>query len=150
MSRKKKGKKQPVLGARVKPIKQPKRAVAGKPNSDDPTVIWGFSFVDLGGPWGWSKIEPKVLAHVLDFFHQLEALRPSEVFGPKHKRVEPDALCPEANKRLAEIELDDLDCLWELHVSGRERIWGHRDGHVFYPVWWDPLHEVCPSKKKHT
>jgi hypothetical protein len=145
-----KKKKQPVLGAKVQPKKQPKRGVAGKPNSKDPTVIWGFSFVDLGGPWGWSKIEPKVLGHVLGFFHNLEALRPSEVFGSRHKRVEPDALCPEAKRRLGEIELDDLDCLWELRVSGLERIWGHRDGHVFYPIWWDPLHEVCPSKKKHT
>lgn len=146
----KKHKKQPVLGAQVKPTKQPKRVAAGKPNSDDPTVIWGFSFVDLGGPWGWSKIEPNVLTHVLEFFHQLEALRPNEVFGSRHKRVEPEALSPEANKRLAEIELDDLDCLWELRVSGLERIWGHRDGHVFYPIWWDPFHQVCPSKKKHT
>jgi len=146
----KKKKKQPVLGADVQATKRPKRATVGKPTSDDPTVIWGFSFVDLGGRWGWSKIDPKVLVHVLKFFHQLEALRPGEVFGSRHKRVELGALCSEANKRLAKIELDDLDCLWELRVSGLERIWGHRDGHVFYPIWWDPLHEVCPSKKKNT
>lgn len=142
--------KKPVLGAKVSPRKQPKRAITGTPISDNPTVIWGFSYVDLDGPWGWSKIDPKVLKHVLDFLHSLEALRPNEAFGSRNKRVELSSLCPEANKRLTEIKLDDLDCLWELRVSGVERIWGHRWAHVFYPVWWDPLHEVCPSTKKHT
>lgn len=142
--------KKPVLGAKVKPKKQPKRAVIGQPTSGDPTIIWGFSYVDLDGPWGWSKINPKVLEHVLEFMHNLEALHPNEVFGPRHKRVELASLCSAANKRLTEIELDDLDCLWELRVSGLERIWGHRNAHVFYPIWWDPLHEVCPSPKRHT
>lgn len=142
--------KQPVLGAKVEAEKRPKRAAVGDPRAEDPTLIWGFSFVDLGGRWGWSKILATALPHVLEFLHNLEALKPGEVFGRTHKRVELSALCPEARKRLREIELDDQDCLWELHVNGLERIWGIRFGHVFYPVWWDPLHEVCPSKKKHT
>ncbi|MGD9736426.1 MAG: hypothetical protein AB7V58_12610 [Solirubrobacterales bacterium] len=142
--------KKPKLGAKVKPQKRPKRAIFGKPTSEDPTVIWGLSYVDLGGKWGWARIDVNVLSHVLNFMHNLEGMLPVEVFGPRHKRIEIDSLCPEAKKRLTEIELDDLDALWELHVTGLERIWGHRVGHVFYPVWWDPLHEVCPSKKRNT
>lgn len=150
MSGGKKKPKKPVLGAAVKAEKRPKRAVVGKPRADDPTMIFGFSYVDLGGRWGWAKIRPEVLGHVLDFMQKFEALKPTEAFGSRHKRIELPSLCPDANKRLHQIELDDLDCIWELRLSGLERVWGHRDGHVFYPIWWDPLHEVCPSPKKHT
>lgn len=150
MSKGKKQKKQPKAGAKVAAKKRPKRIPAGKPTSEAPTVIWGTSFVDLDGPWGWSKIEVNALAHVLKFLHNLEACLPVEVFGSKHKRIPLGSLCSEARKRLAELELDDFDALWELRVTGQERIWGHRDDHVFYPIWWDPLHEVCPSTKRNT
>jgi len=149
MTRNKKD-KTPKAGAKVDPRKIPQRAVFGKPTSENPTVIWGLSYVDLGGKWGWAKIDVKVLDRVLKFMHNMEGMLPTEVFGARHKRVEIDALCSEAKKRLTEIQLDDLDALWELRVSGQERIWGHRDDHVFYPVWWDPLHGVCPLTKKRT
>jgi hypothetical protein len=145
-----KGRKKPKVGAKVSPKKRPKRLPAGTPASNDPTVIWGLSFVDLDGPWGWSKIAVTHLKHVLEFMHNLESCRPGEVFGPKHKHIPLGNLCAKAQKRLAKLELDDLDGLWELRVRGLERIWGIRRDHVFYPVWWDPLHEVCPSKKKNT
>jgi hypothetical protein len=142
--------KKPVAGAKVEPAKRPRRLPAGRPTSENPTVIWGTSYVDLGGPWGWGRIAVGALRHVLEFMNNLEACRPGEVFGARHKLIPLGSLCSEAQSRLAELELDDLDGLWELRVSGRERIWGHRDDHVFYPIWWDPHHEVCPSGKKHT
>jgi hypothetical protein len=142
--------KKPVVGATVEARKQPKRAVVGAPLSEKPTVIWGLSYVDLEGPWGWSRIAVSALDRVLKFMHNLEGMRPTEIFGTKSKHIALDSLCPQAQQRLEAIELDDLDGLWELRVSGRERIWGHRQKSVFYPVWWDPRHEVCPSKKKHT
>jgi len=143
--------KNPIQGVNVRADKRPRRAAAGNPHADDPTVIYGFSFVDLEGPWGWGKILPTELPRVLEFLRNIERLRQHEAFGgSKNKRIELSALCADAKKRLRQIELDDLDCLWELRVGGAERIWGQRFGHVFYPVWWDPRHEVCPSRKKHT
>jgi hypothetical protein len=82
--------------------------------------------------------------------HGLESMRPTEIFGRRSKFIPLDAICPDAYKRLETLKLDDRDGLWELRVSGLERIWGDRQQHVFYPVWWDPLHEVCPATKKHT
>ena len=124
MSRNKKDKK-PKAGAVVDPKKVPQRAVFGKPTSENPTVIWGLSYVDLSGKWGWAKIEVSLLAHVLEFMHNLEGMLPAEVFGPRHKRIRTiDSLCPEAKKRLTEIQLDDLDALWELRVTGQVGIGG--------------------------
>jgi hypothetical protein len=143
-------KKNPVAGAKVKVKKRPKRAPLGDPLASEPTTTFGLSLVDLGGPWGWSRIEVGVLDRVLKFMHGLESMRPTEIFGRRSKFIPLDAICPDAYKRLETLKLDDRDGLWELRVSGLERIWGDRQQHVFYPVWWDPLHEVCPATKKHT
>jgi len=48
------------------------------------------------------------------------------------------------------LELDDTTELYELHISGLKRVWGLRHEPAFWPLWWDPEHTVCPSKKKHT
>ena len=40
--------------------------------------------------------------------------------------------------------------LFSLRITGRKRVWGHREGVFFYVLWWDPNHEVCPSNMNHT
>jgi hypothetical protein len=60
-------------------------------------------------------------------------------------------LCSEAQKRLSQIELIATEEeLFSLRLSGRERLWGIRERHIFKILWWDPKHEVYPVKKKHT
>lgn len=60
-----------------------------------------------------------------------------------------DQLAPLAEKRLREIGQDDVDELFSLRMSGNKpRIWGIRSGGVLSILWWDPEHEVCPSKKR--
>jgi len=51
---------------------------------------------------------------------------------------------------LVAAEMDDVDSMVSLRLSGRERIWGILDRGVLSIVWWDPEHRVCPSRKKHT
>ena len=77
-----------------------------------------------------------------------ETMKEGELFGQGgNKRIPAENMCKEAQARLTELELDDHGALWELRLSGAPRIWGLRSGHVFYPVWWDPDHSVCPSNK---
>jgi hypothetical protein len=61
-----------------------------------------------------------------------------------------DKLIKEAQDRLTEISLDDLDELTSLHLTGKGRVWGIIDQGVMNLLWWDPEHQVCPSHKKHT
>ncbi len=53
--------------------------------------------------------------------------------------------------RIADLKLDDYDGNWfRFRLGNMERLWGvveEEDG-VFYPVWWDPRHEVCPSEDR--
>ncbi|HMH92267.1 MAG TPA: hypothetical protein VK586_14425 [Streptosporangiaceae bacterium] len=37
-----------------------------------------------------------------------------------------------------------------IRFAGEPRLYGFRDRNVFHVVWWDPRHEIWPSRKKHT
>jgi hypothetical protein len=148
-----KGKK-PKLGAKPGRGKKPgsgdapkmlKRPVPGADvSSSDATLVWRFSLVDLEGRWGWSDVEVDHAEALVKRCAGWEGMREGELFGKGgNKYIGLNSLCPEAQKRLQVIELDDHDRLWELRLSGKQRIWGIRREHVFYPVWWDPEHTVC-------
>ena len=105
--------------------------------------------LDLEGPWGWSKLAPSDFAAVLAKLAEWERLRHNEVFAASgNKPIPREKLVPEAQKRLRRINLGQVDELWELRLSGKRRIWGWREQHVFYPIWWDPEHKVCPSQRR--
>lgn len=63
----------------------------------------------------------------------------------KHHNVRIEKLCTKARQRLDELNLCTYSELYSLRLSGKERIWGIRKGHNFHIIWYDPLHEVCPS-----
>jgi hypothetical protein len=47
-----------------------------------------------------------------------------------------------AQRRLVELELDDLDRISRLRIGQRQRLYGVREGAHFYALWWDPQHEI--------
>lgn len=107
--------------------------------------------LDLAGPWGWSNFAVDHADTLHEKCANWETMRDVEVFGSGgNKRIPAERLCQEAQDRLTALELDDHGALWELRLAGKPRVWGLRSGYVFYPVWWDPEHTVCPSKLRHT
>lgn len=116
----------------------------------------GASFLDLEhiGSWSW-QVEPVTLHKIIAFLREMERLTWTEVRaqltggnnrrGPKHKSIPASHLCPEAQRRLTEIRLDEFDELFRFRLGNMERLWGVVDDDVFYPVGWDPDHHVCPS-----
>jgi hypothetical protein len=138
-------------GAAASSIK--KRPVPTPPEVDgDPCLVFGLQLADDGGTWAWSKMTAAELKIVTDKCKEWERTPANQLFtGSGHKPIPFHNLCPEAQKRLRDIELGEYDGQWwELHLTGQRRIWGVRQRHVFYVVWWDPKHTVCPSRKKHT
>ncbi|MER5816829.1 hypothetical protein [Streptomyces californicus] len=49
--------------------------------------------------------------------------------------------------RLDALGLSDMTQIWKLRIGGAGRLWGFLVGNVFHVVWWDPRHEVWPSKR---
>ena len=110
--------------------------------------------MDFEGPWGCKTDNPGHLELILTKLRDFESMAWNELQAPgRHTTVTcipVESMCSQAQRRLQEIEMDDVADLWELHLGGRERIWGIRAEGFFEFVWWDPRHEVCPSRKKHT
>ncbi|MEU2128489.1 hypothetical protein [Streptomyces sp. NPDC018352] len=52
--------------------------------------------------------------------------------------------------RLTAIGFDDALKIQRLRFTGTQRLYGFLNGNIFHVLWWDPLHEVYPSKLKHT
>lgn len=112
----------------------------------------------MDGPWGWAAASERDLRGILAFLQEMERLTWQEIRqhqtgttrrGPKHKYIPMGAVCAEAQGRIGELRLDDYDGSWfRFRLGNMERLWGvvEEDDGVFYPVWWDPRHEVCPSE----
>lgn len=149
-------KQRPALDAPPTTKRRPRclAGIDGEPGNSHP--MWRASFLDLGhnGLWSW-QVEPDTLRKIIAFLREMERLTWKEVRaqltggnrrrGPKHKFIPADHLCPEAQRRLTEIRFDEFDELFRFRLGNMERLWGVVDSDVFYPVWWDPDHRVCPS-----
>ena len=113
--------------------------------------MFGLQLLDHGGGWSWADVSSEDIYRVAQVCKDLESMRALELLSTRRNKAIPfTSLAPEAQRRLTDIGLDDYDKLWELRVAALARIWGICQEHIFYLVWWDPDHEVCPSPKKHT
>ena len=139
-----------------------------------PGALWhvNFSLLDDGGPFAWPR---DARAGVLLFWLQelnrafdrrdLERVRVEDADGAAHHTVETDRFSERARARFGELQA--LDNKWaqglqsEMFVArvcmardSTQRVWGVLDaeetasGYVFRPVWWDPLHQVCPDDRR--
>jgi hypothetical protein len=89
-------------------------------------------------------------AEVLTRLGRFESMTWREIDGPTGSHgVAFQSLIRNA-QRLIEIEQDDAAEYFSLRINGPARVWGIRDGHTLKILWWDPEHEICPSKLKHT
>lgn len=108
--------------------------------------------MDTGGKWGWhnSNILTLDMKEFLEKIFEHQKLSWQALRNNGSHDVELDQIIPEARKRLEEIEQDEIAQLYSLRLSGKKRMWGIKDNNVFWILWWDPNHEICPSLKKHT
>lgn len=124
--------------------------------------VWRLSLLDASydGEWHWRLDQPTTMK-IVEFLTQMERLTWQEVWdqrfhsknsdGPKHKFIPTDHLCPAARKRLEDLHLDDVETVFRFRLGNLERLWGvlsEETPKVFYPIWWDPAHKICPSKDK--
>lgn len=120
-------------------------------NYDNERPVWRVSTLDIGGPWCWKCIDGiTIWAEIYDKISHFEKMTWLEIKQHGSHSIKIDELCPEARKRLEQIQLDDVEELFSLRLTGKQRIWGIRHNAILKILWWDPGHEVCPSEKKHT
>lgn len=101
--------------------------------------------MDGDGEWVWDAVWGKTLGQIRGKLRNFETMRWGEIEGKGNKLIPTHKLAVEAQKRLRALNLEDVDGLWELRLSGTTRVWGIRASNLFYLLWWDPEHTVCPS-----
>ena len=65
----------------------------------------------------------------------------------KHHYQDVSQINKDAQKRLIELNLDDVD-LFTFRLEGSIRVWGILDRGVFSLLWFDPYYEIYPSNSK--
>ena len=115
--------------------------------------VWRFSAVDHDGDWAFDAIASDDLVDLSKKLGDFESMTMREIFYSGEepgKEYDVHALPSRALKRLEEIGRDDETKLARLRLAGAVRLYGFLRRHVFHVLWWDPDHEVYPSKKRNT
>jgi hypothetical protein len=113
---------------------------------------WTFKDADTNGPYTilGSQVDHLVF-DLIGKLQEYESMHWADVEGPTGSHFVPvENFSPDAQRRLEEINQNDVESLFSLRMKGKERLWGLRDRAVLRLIWWDPDHAVCPSFKKHT
>lgn len=138
----------------INPKKQPKQSP-----EIDPDILWNkkaswsISNLDMAGEFGWHTVDLKTFLYIQNKLSNFETMTWREIFiGAKKQNhsCSKDGFSLAAKKRLKELELDDYEELHSLRLEGKKRVWGIFEDGYFRILWWDPDHQVYPSKKKHT
>ena len=124
-------------------------SILDKEKLEEKKISWKFSIIDIDGKWTFKNIEKDYFwNHLINKLKNFESQTIGEFIRPIHNhKIEKCRLCKEAQKRLIKIELDDYEEFYSVHISSIERLWGVLEGSNFNILWWDPLHEICPSNK---
>ena len=89
----------------------------------------------------------KQLGKVLKRLGEFEGMTFEELKAQKCHDLATESVSSVALRRLEKITLDDAaDMLYSLRIDGKRRIIGIRHLGVVHNLWWDPEHEVSPSK----
>ena len=147
-----KGQKKPKAERQpAAPTKRPRRAPELTHNTEK--VAWRFGWMDHDGIWSWNQVDAAKHLEIQQKLGHWEDKTWAQILSEDpsaQHTVEVSALIKEAQNRLVEKKLEDCDTLFRFRLTGTERLWGARMENIFYLLWWDPDHEVCPSVKKHT
>ncbi len=127
------------------------RAEQNPVNYDTTRFKWLISpiYIDYDHDiYGWDRIPVQyLLGTIVTRFHTLEGQTWAEIkLADNHNHSKPIVeLEGELQSRLKERDLDHLENLFQISVGNVPRIFGYREKQIFYPMWWDETHSICPT-----
>lgn len=121
-------------------------------NFNQETITWQFNIFDFGHEkWGFKKISRETLVDkILNKMSGLDTMTWGELLKKKKKYhyIPINRICLDAQKRLQELNQNDIDQLFVMHFENKSCLWGIRDGRALKVIWWDPDHQVYPTEPK--
>lgn len=157
MAKNKSKKKQPK-SRKVQARKIPSKA-ANVDSYLQQSPVWRLSLVDHDGKWGWKAIghtrwEKDLLPKLQDFesmsWHEIDKASGGRRQGTNSHPIDVEKLCKEAQDRLTELNINDIDQVYSLRLQGEHRVIGIRENNILKIIWFDFKHEICVSEKKNT
>lgn len=114
-------------------------------------IVWRLGSVDLDHPQSWCRCESgETLRDLAGHLKNLESYTWGELpalSDSNHEWEDVSAWEGPSQARVRELNLDDQSGWYQLHLTGRGRLFGFRMENVFNVVWWDRDHEVYEPKK---
>lgn len=83
-----------------------------------------MEFVD---PFGWHIVDANVMQFIRSKLANFETMTWDDIILKAKKQnhtVALNQLCPQAQKRLKDLHLEDLDGLLSLRLAAKQRVWG--------------------------
>ena len=100
------------------------------------------------GEWGWDNVEmKKFFDKCLKHLQHYEDKTWMQIKEEDHCHPVPlKEIVPRAQTRIINKH-GEIDNLWQVKAEGRCRLFGLKDGQMFYLIWHDEYHTVYPGGK---
>jgi hypothetical protein len=129
--------------------------VAGLPDRDDNSkVVFSFAHADTDYVGAWSWFTDREAGLLLPFLREVSQRSWHDLYRWRergkliHHEQSVDTVCPAAQERFGELGLDERsENLFRFGMGYTERLWGFVTASVFYILWWDARHQVCPFEE---
>lgn len=119
---------------------------------------WSLDLADYDWKWGFgtSVFRNEWCKHILGKLKEFESKSwaiiandsSGKTSGTRNHHVSVSKIDRSAQKRLRRIEMEDVDQLYSLRLTGKKRLFGVIHNYVLKVLWYDPNHEIFKSRKK--
>ena len=117
--------------------------------ADQRHPLWSFRTFDNTGDWCWSTISISDAMSIMQRLKDYESMTWASIKRASHCHyIEPFSIIPEAQERLRKLKRFQTNALFSMSVGSKPRLWGILEDHVAFLLWWDPKHEIYPSRPK--
>lgn len=134
-------------------VQEPRKSTAGE------KVIWRFDKIGRAGKFAFDvhradfkhcEVMEKMIAYSNMTWQEI-GQQTHDQGKSKHHFLSVESLSKEAVDRFEAMQLEEYsDAVFSFALQNKLRIIGLREEAHFHVLWYDPGHEVCPSRKKHT
>lgn len=127
-------------------------------NYDKLYPSWRFYRIKYTDRWridicDWTIWRDRILPALSDYekltWAEIKSASKSHGEGSKSHNVPVQELTKAARDELERMKIEN-DEIFSLRLNGVERVWGFLNCGVLELLWYDPQHEVCVSRKRHT
>ena len=135
------------------------RVVGERVSYDKEKPIWMFDKIDRDGKFAFDvrRVDfcaEEILQKIIDYSNMtwgVIKIQTHDDGESKHHTLKYNELSKEVIDRIEKLELDEqTDAFFSFAFTNLVRIVGIREQAKFHVLWYDPKHEICPAKKKHT